>query len=185
MTGAVPAGREPEEAAAVPGFEEIYERYFDFVWRSLRRLGVPNAAMDDAVQETFLVVYRRLAEFEARSSLKTWVFAIALRVAQRAHRTQARRRTDELTPELEAKDTRTPQDEALRQERIRVVYAILGRLQPQKREVFVMAELEQFTAPEIAEITGVPLNTIYARLRGARREFEASLERLQAQERWR
>jgi RNA polymerase sigma-70 factor (ECF subfamily) len=141
--------------------------------------------MDDAVQETFIVVYRRLAEFEGRSSLKTWVFAIALRVAQRARRTQARRRTDELTPELEARDTHTPQDEALRQERVRVVYVILDRLQPEKREVFVMAELEQFTGPEIAEITGVPLNTIYARLRGARREFEASLERLRAQERWR
>jgi RNA polymerase sigma-70 factor, ECF subfamily len=185
MTGAVPAGREPEEAASAASFEEIYDRYFDFVWRSLRRLGVPSATIDDAVQETFLVVHRRLVEFEGRSTLKTWVFAIALRVAQRVRRTQARRRTDELTPELEAKDTRTPQDEALRQERIRVVYSILDRLQPEKREVFVMAELEQFTAPEIADITGVPLNTIYARLRTARREFEASLERLRAHERWR
>jgi RNA polymerase sigma-70 factor (ECF subfamily) len=186
MTGAVPAvGREPEESATVPTFEEIYDGYFDFVWRSLRRLGVPRPALDDAVQETFLVVHRRLPEFEGRASLKTWIFGVALRIAQRARRSQARQRTGELPPELEAHETRTPHEEAIREEGIRVVYAILDRLAPEKREVFVMAELEQFTAPEIAEITGVPLNTIYARLRVARREFEASIERFRAKERWR
>lgn len=79
----------------------------------------------------------------------------------------------------------SPQERAARSETIRLVYSVLDRLSPEKRAVFVMAELEQFTAPEIAEATDTPLNTVYARLRAARREFEAALERVQARERWR
>jgi len=70
-----------EGAAARPTFEEAYEQLFDFVWRSLRRLGVPAASIDDAVQDVFVVIHRRLADFEGRSALKTWAFGIALRVA--------------------------------------------------------------------------------------------------------
>ena len=186
MTVAVSAiGREPGGPAAVT-FEEIYESYFDFVWRSLRRLGVHPAALDDAVQEVFLVVHRRLSEFEGRSSLKTWLFGISMHVAQRLARTLARHPADELPDVLlDRPTTATPQDEAARNEAIILLYAILDELDPDKRAVFVMAELEQLTAPEIAEALGAPLNTVYSRLRAARREFEASLKRLQAKERWR
>lgn len=175
--------REPGTTGPVASFEVIYEQHFDAVWRSLRRLGVPTAALDDATQEVFLVVHRRLHEFEGRSSLKTWLFAIALRVAQRAQRTQARRRTDELTEDIES--GHSPQDDALRNETARIVYAILDRMTPEKRTAFVMAELEQFTVPEIAEATGTPLNTVYARLRAARHEFEAAVERLAKKNHWR
>jgi RNA polymerase sigma-70 factor (ECF subfamily) len=187
MTVAVSAiERELGGPAAVPTFEEIYESYFDFVWRSLRRLGVHPAALDDAVQEVFLVVHRRLSEFEGRSSLKTWLFGISMHVAQRLARTLARHPADELPDVLfDRPTTATPQDEAARNEAIILLYAILDELDPDKRAVFVMAELEQLTAPEIAEALGAPLNTVYSRLRAARRAFEASLKRLQAKERWR
>src|SRR5882724_509457 len=72
---------------AVPGFSAIYDAYFDFVWRSLRRLGVPEATLDDAAQDVFVVVHRRLPEFEARSTVKTWLFGIVLRVVATHRRT--------------------------------------------------------------------------------------------------
>jgi RNA polymerase sigma-70 factor, ECF subfamily len=174
---------EPGASGRVASFEVIYERHFDFVWRSLRRLGVPDPALDDATQEVFLVVHRRLSEFAGRSSLKTWLFAIALHVAQRVFRTQARRPTHELTEDVPS--DHSPQDDVLRHEAVRLVYSILDRLPPEKRAVFVMAELEQFTVPEIAEATRTPLNTVYARLRAARLEFETHLERAAKKERWR
>ncbi len=81
MAGKRNAFRDPE----LPDFGAVYEEYFDFVWRTLRRYGVPEAAMDDAIQDAFLVVHSRLPTFEGRSSLRTWIFGIARRVA-RDHR---------------------------------------------------------------------------------------------------
>jgi RNA polymerase sigma-70 factor, ECF subfamily len=187
MTVAVqPPGSSREGLPAMPAFEQIYQDYFDFVWRSLRRLGVRPAALDDAVQEVFLIVHRRLREFEGRSSLKTWLFGISLHIAQRQARTAARHPAHELPEALpDTQSAATPQDEAVRREAIALLYAILDELDPDKRAVFVMAELEQLTAPEIADAIGAPLNTVYSRLRAARRDFEASLKRLQARERWR
>lgn len=175
--------RNPEHGSA-PAFDEVYERNFEFVWRSLRRLGVASSALDDAAQEVFLVVHRRLPEFAAQSSLKTWLFGIVLHVAQRAARTAARRRTAELPEhELVARGG-TPQDEVQRREAIKLLYSLLEQLDADKRAVFVMAELEQMTAPEMAEVLGAPLNTVYSRLRAARRDFEAALKRWRARPGW-
>jgi RNA polymerase sigma-70 factor, ECF subfamily len=181
-----PPDADENPPAALPDFEEIYREYFDFVWRSLRRLGLRPGALDDASQEVFIVVHRRLSEFEGRSSLKTWLFGIALHVARRQARTAARHPADELPdPAPAAPGAATPQDEAARREAIALLYAILDDLDTDKRAVFVMAELEQMTAPEIAQALGAPMNTVYSRLRAARREFEASLKRRQARGRWR
>src|ERR1700683_1529789 len=81
-----------DEQSAPPSFDQVYEEHFDFVWRSAKRLGVHDGAVDDVVQETFLVVQRRLPEFEGRSSPNTWVFGIVLRVA-RDHRRKVRRKS--------------------------------------------------------------------------------------------
>src|SRR5262245_20245633 len=80
--------RSAPEDVEVREFSAFYEQYFAFVWRSVRRLGVADHAVDDAVQDVFVVVHRRLAEFEGRSSVRSWLFGIALRVAR------ARRRSD-------------------------------------------------------------------------------------------
>src|SRR5262245_15446282 len=79
------AAQVPRIAAVLGSFEELYEEHFDFVWRSVRRLGVPGASMDDAVQDVFLVVHNKRDEFEGRSTVKTWIFGIVVHVA-RAHR---------------------------------------------------------------------------------------------------
>lgn len=183
MTAAASTDRLAAEGRrGVLDFEETYDRHFDFVWRSLRRLGVPVVALDDASQEVFLVVHRRLGEFEGRSSLKTWLFAIAARVAQRHFRT-AQRRPAEALPEHDLPDPSqcTPQEEFAQRQAVQVLHDMLGALTYDKRTVFVMAELEQMTAPEIASALGIPLNTVYSRLRGARRDFEATLKRHLAQ----
>ena len=162
-------------------FEVVYDEHFDFVWRSVRRLGVPESAVDDAVQDVFVVVFRRLEDFEHRSTIKTWLFGIVLRVVRTHRRTAARKRTEPL-PEVLASSGPDPQQQSERREAIDVLDAILDRMDEDKRAVFVMAELEQMTAPEIAEVTGTKLNTVYSRLRAARKAFEDGVKRHRARD---
>ena len=174
---------EPEELRTLV-FAEVYEAQFDFVWRSARRLGVSALHLDDVVQEVFLVVHRRLAEFEARSSLKTWLFAITRRVVA-DYRRSARRKPSEPIGnyEPEAGASCLADAQLARNEDARLLYALLDELDADKREVFVLAELEQMSGPEIAEALGENLNTVYARLRAARSAFEAAVARHHARAR--
>src|SRR5688572_27043655 len=110
-------GQPPNPVVGPPSFETIYDEYFKFVWRSLRRLGVSVAVLDDAVQEVFLTVHRRLPDFEGRSSLKTWLFGIALNVSQHATRSAARHHPDRL-PLATTVPAPTPQDELVRAEAV-------------------------------------------------------------------
>jgi len=156
---------------------ELYEAQFDFVWRSARRLGVASLHVDDVVQEVFLVVHRRLAEFEGRSSIKTWLFGITRRVVH-DHRRSARRKPAEPLGSLEPIDEGGGADTQLAQRQsARTLHALLDELDDDKREVFVLAELEQMSGPEIAEVLSVNLNTVYARLRAARGAFEQAVAR--------
>ncbi|WP_437730556.1 RNA polymerase sigma factor [Sorangium sp. So ce1335] len=196
---AVAEGRAAAEATArapdpapPPCFEALYDEHFAFVWRSLRRLGVTDAALDDAVQDVFLVVHRRLAEFEGRSSMKTWLFGIVLRVARtyrraalrrgpRGHAAEAPADPEAVAgPETDQPDARTEQAEA-----VRILHELLDDLDEEKREVFVLAELEQMTAPAIAEVAGINVNTVYSRLRAARHDFEQAVLRHRARSTWR
>lgn len=171
----------PRAATCVrPSFERVYEAHFDFVWRSTRRLGVADYAVDDVVQEVFLVVHRQLAKFEGRSAVKTWLYGITRRVVS-DHRRKARRRGHhEPIPETIAAGGSSPHERAEKNEAARLLHAILDSMPDDKREVFVLAELEQMSAPEIAEVLGANLNTVYSRIRKARKVFEAALARHQA-----
>lgn len=162
--------------------DEIYQEHCDFVWRSLRRLGVPEAALADATQEVFLAVLRHWTSFEGRAALRTWLFAIARGVARDLRRAQ-QRRGNECSDELLVDGQPWPAREVENREAARLVCQLLDRLDEPKRAVFVLAELEQLSLPEAAEILGVNLNTAYSRLRAARREFEAALTRHRARER--
>jgi RNA polymerase sigma-70 factor (ECF subfamily) len=167
-------------------FDDVYHAHFSFVWRSAKRLGVREASLDDAVQEIFVVVHRRLADFEGRSSLRTWLFGITLRVA-RDHRRSARHRDagSEVDPDMLCATDSGPAGAAENAEAVRLLHALLDQLDDERREVFVMAELEQMTMPEIADALGINLNTAYARLRTARQEFEEALSRHRARDMWR
>lgn len=178
--------RVEQQEAPVDSLEAIYDEYFDFVWRSLRRLGVHPGLLDDALQDVFVVVHRRLAEFERRSTLKTWLFGICLRVAaDYQKRARLRGRADELGPELPDPDAPDPLEQAARGEAVQFLDAQLLALDPDKRAVFILAELEGMSCPEIAAAVGANVNTVMSRLKAARAKFEAALRRHQARDRHR
>lgn len=159
-----------------PTFHEVYEAQAAFVWRTLRRLGVPPADVEDAAQEAFIVIHRKLSGFEGRASLKTWCFGVCLRVAsdwrKKAH---LRRETGiEEAPERTSSGETALRGIAMRQARTRLD-ALLDGLDEDKRAVFVLFELEQLPMQEVAEAVGVPLQTAYARLYAARRAIEAAV----------
>ncbi len=161
----------------IPALEDVYRAHFDFVWRSARALGVREGAIDDVVQEVFVIVQRRLPEFEGRSSMRTWLSGIALNVVRHHRRSAHRKSPHEFSNEpptdvdsLPAAAP-SPHDVASLREGTRLLQLVLDGLDEKKREVLVLAELEEFSAPEIAEVLGIGLNTVYSRLRLAREEF--------------
>ena len=176
------SGERATEGVPETTWEAFYEAHFDFVWRSLRRLGVPPSGLDDAAQEVFFVAFRRASAFEGRSTRKTWLFGIAWNVARRVARGPARR--EEPLADVVAGGA-SQEESASRAEAVRALYEILDGLEPDKRAVFVMAELEEMTAPDIAEIAAVPLNPVYSRLRAARSDFDTALRRRRARDEWR
>lgn len=171
----------PEGAAPLPDLATLFRTHFDFVWRVARSLGVPDAAIDDAVQDVFLTVHRRLAEFEGRSSLRTWIYAITYRTAQNHRRRVQRLRCDPLLEEPLA-ELPDPGEELAQARAGKFVMQFLETVSADKRDVFVLCVLEELSAPEVAEILNVKLNTVYSRLRLVRADFRAALERVAAKE---
>ncbi len=165
------------EVPAALAFEGFYRAHFDFVWRTLRRLGVQQSALDDAAQEVFLVVHRRFSDFDPETSAKAWLFAISQRVASDQRRT-AQRKTNHLVPLSEHTSTSAgPFEGALQREAHDLVIAFLGTLDEARRAVFILSELEQMAAPEIARIVGANLNTVYYRIASSRRMFGDFVEK--------
>ena len=166
-------------------FETIYRTHFDFVWRSVRRLGIPNADAEDIAQEVFVIVHRRLDSYEGRASVKAWVFGIVRGVVANARRALQRQRVRASGTAAEAADPTSehhPQARAEKAESVRILYDILAELDDDKREVFVLAELEQLAVPEIAQALGINVNTTYSRLRAARRQFTEASRRHRARQ---
>jgi RNA polymerase sigma-70 factor, ECF subfamily len=183
--GDLPAGDPPQGALGL-SFDEVYRDQFAFVWRSARRLGVREGALDDVVQEIFVIVHRKLPGFEGRSSVRTWLFGIALRFVRDHRRKVMRDRTDDAVDVdgLRASSD-GPRESAEKTQAIRLLHVILDEMGDERREVFVMAELEQMPMPDIATTLGINVNTAYARLRAARASFEAALARHRARDEWR
>ena len=185
---ALPADKTSERADrpaahAGPRLEEIFRDYFDFVWGGLRRMGVPEASLDDAVQDVFLVVHRRQQDFEGRSSLKTWLYGIVLRVAHDWRRKIRRGGESQSLPETMEDGRPGPQDSAARSEALRLLERLLGELDEEKRDVLVLADMEQLSAKEIAQIVGSNVNTVYSRLRAARQQFNEAVARNRREQR--
>jgi RNA polymerase sigma-70 factor (ECF subfamily) len=174
-----------------PHFLAVYDDCFEFVWRTVRRLGVPASGVEDVVQDVFFTVHRRLGDFEGRSSVKTWIYSIVLHVV-RHHRRSWHRKDAPCagapeTPIEQLPDGRgrSPLQAAETRDQLRLVDELLRLLDDDKREVFVLAHLEQMTSPEIAEILDENINTVYSRLRAAREQFEQALERHRVHDAWR
>ena len=158
----------------------VYRTHHRFVWRSLVRLGVPDDRVDDALHDAFMVVARRLEEFEGRGNIRTWLFAIAMRVALGVRRDAARElRRRESVGRVAPRE----HEPHARADAARTLRDLLAHLDDDKRAVFIMAELEGMTAPEIASVVAVKVPTVYSRLRLARQQLSRILERAQARER--
>ena len=170
-------------AVTPPTFDSVYESYFEYAWRSLRRLGVEEASVDDAVQDVFIVVHRRLEQFEGRSSVKTWLYGIVIRVASDYRRARKRKaHPEELTDKVVDHSQTSPDEAAARKQARDILDQILSQLDEDKREVFVLTEIEQLTAPEVAEVLKIKLNTVYSRVRTARQDFEQAMQRFRTQQ---
>ncbi len=161
--------------------EEAFEQHFSMVWRSLRRLGVSQAALDDAVQDVFLVLHRRWSDFEHQSSLRTWIYGILLRVAS-DHTRRARRERARWSPEVPELESSSESPDRIYQQReaARLLQFALAQLDSKEREMLVLVDLEERSAVEAAEALGIKLNTAYSRLRRARHSFEKALRSAQS-----
>ena len=167
-----------EEHAPEITFREVYDTYFAFVWRAVANRGVPEAALDDVVQEVFLVVHRKLQEFEGRSTLRTWLSGIVRRVVsdhvkKRGNQPMAL----ETMPDDQGDSAGEPGLELERRAAMKLVEELLTKMSDVQQEVFVLYELEQLTTREIADLTGTNENTVQTRLKAARRIFQQGVTR--------
>lgn len=160
--------------------EEVYARHSAFVWRTVRRMGIPEAAVEDVMHEVFLVVHRRLPEFDGRVAMTTWLYHQTRGVVSNHRR--SRRREERRLALVDPKPSPAPDPEAetRRGQAAEFVRSFLDELDADKREVFVLAELEGLPVPEVAKMTGLKLNTAYSRLRAARQRFQRAVGRLRA-----
>ena len=161
-------------------FRELYREQFGFVWRCLGALGVPSAGLDDAAQEVFVVVHRRLSEFRGESLLRTWLYGIVRNVASNARRAQRRRGIQHELRDSQPGIQPDPSASFETREAASLVQRFVDELDEDQRDLFVLALVEQLTIPEVAALLGIPLNTAYSRLRALRHEFRCALARYEA-----
>lgn len=166
-------------------FEDVYREHVAFVWRSLRRLGVRDADAEDAVQDVFVVVHGKLASFEGRSRLSTWLYGICLRVAHaRRRRAHVRHEVGEdVAVDLEGVEAPLQEQAAEESERLALLEEALDVLPLEQRAVFTLFELDGLTSQQIADLVDIPVGTVHSRLRLAREAFRRAAARIQARTR--
>ncbi len=168
----------PATATDPASFASVFHAHAPRVWRALRRLGVAESDVEDLSQEVFVVVHRKLPEFEGRSALSTWIYGICVRVAS-DHRRRAHVRREQPTDRPPDERHSAPQLKELEREQARAMLdRALAALDDDKRAVFVLYEIEQLEMPEVAEALGCPLQTAYSRLYAARKKVESEMRRM-------
>jgi RNA polymerase sigma-70 factor (ECF subfamily) len=169
----------PEPLLSQPDVAGVVREHASYVWRALRRLGVSESDVPDVAQEVFVVVFRRIADFEGRSSVRTWIYGICVRTAadyrKRAHR-RYERPTDTLAEQVAVEDRALAAREARAE-----LDSILSVLDEDKRAVFVLYELEELDMKEVAAALGCPLQTAYSRLHAARAKVTEEARRRRAE----
>lgn len=159
----------------------LVDEHFDFVWRLLRRLGVPQADTDDAAQQVFIIGARRLADIPSGGE-RTFLYGTVLRTAATIRRDLRRReRWLETAPADAISGEPTPHEQLERRQALSFLDDVLHQLEDELRDVFVLSVIEELTAPEVARLLGIPAGTVASRLRRARHDFGAKLKRLRAQ----
>jgi len=168
-----------------PPFKEIHREYLNFVWSAARRFGVEPSAMEDVVQEVFMVIHARLHTVEKPESLRSWIYSVVRRIAanhRRIRRANAARPGEPGFQEALSREP-TPLERTERTDAARLLLTLLETIDERKREMFALVEIDELSVPEAAEILNIPVNTAYSRLRSARQEFEQALARHEARNR--
>jgi RNA polymerase sigma-70 factor (ECF subfamily) len=155
-----------------PGLEEfdaIYDHELDYVWRTLGRLGVPTADLDDATHDVFLVLYRRWNEIDHQRAIRPWLFGVARRVAADL-RAKRREQPTDVEPLSDSDPNIAKRD---------LLWRAMATLEEERRIVVVLHDLEGRTGAEIAALLDIPVNTVHSRLRLARADLVAAVRKLQ------
>lgn len=173
---------EPPARTLDPRLQALAIEHYDFVWRSLRRLGITPPETDDATQQVFLILSNKLSSVREGEE-RSYIFGIVVRVAANVRRGRASARRREVSEDDAPESfSQSPSAESSlgRAQARAVLDDILAGMSDERRMVFVLFELEELTTPEIAELLGVPTGTVASRLRRAREDFEAAVARLHA-----
>jgi RNA polymerase sigma-70 factor (ECF subfamily) len=173
-------------ALAVPNLKTIYKEYFPFVWWSARHLGAASDAVDDVVQDVFIVIHNRLATLQRPEALRSWIYGIVRRTVSDYRRSKRTRDAAGAKLSTELKSVRVSQPSPLeiaeRNSDLELLESVLAELDEAKREIFVMVEVLEMTVPEVVQVLEIPLNTAYSRLRLARQDFEETLAQHEARD---
>ena len=168
------------EAPHVARLRAMLDQHFETVWRSLRRLGVPEAGADDSAQQVFVVAARRLDEIELGGE-RRYLLGVAVRVASDARRTITRRREVPMeaaaTSSLLLTPPRQPDEELEQKRELALLAELLDEMPDELREAFVLFELEELSAPEVGRVLDIPVGTVASRVRRARLRLRESLEK--------
>ena len=163
----------------------LYQQHAAFLRSAIQRLGGPRVDADDLLHEVFIVALDRADSFEGRSTARTWLYGIALKIVA-AHRRKSKLRAffgmDDVPPDREPVDAQTPATVLDTAQAKKTVFDALEKIAEKKRTVFVLYELEGLSGEEIAQIVGCPLKTVWTRLFHARAEFQKHLKLCEAQE---
>jgi RNA polymerase sigma-70 factor, ECF subfamily len=174
--GALPGGAQTTDEHVVTDeprtFDALYEAQFPFVWRTLRRFGVPASVAEDAAQDVFVVLHRKLADLRPEASAKGFLFSIARRVAS-DYRRASRRPQQPLDVERTESAERGPFERTAERQASETLERFLDSLDEDKRVAFMLVELEGLTMPEVSRLLQTNLNTLYSRVRAARAQLMA------------
>jgi len=160
---------------APPDLAAIYRAHAGFVWRSLRRFGVPDEALEDVVHDVFMIARRRMPDFDHRAAVTTWLYGIARGAAANARRSRSREQQRRVLAPVGSAPM-DPQAAIERAQALLWVGEFLADLDPNQRQVFELIDIEGLRGPEVADLLGANLNVVYSRLRLARRRFETYLD---------
>jgi RNA polymerase sigma-70 factor (ECF subfamily) len=164
-----------------PSLAEVYRQHADFVWRVARRLGVPNAALEDVMHDVFIVVQRRLPEYDGRAAMTTWLYHVTRGVVSNFRRSKTREaRRLELVGQTPRRNPTDPEGVTARMQAAHFVRMFLDELDEDKRRVFELVDIEGIPVPEVAKACKINLNTAYSRLRAARKLFNQAARRMRA-----
>jgi RNA polymerase sigma-70 factor (ECF subfamily) len=174
------ADERPPSAPAQLDFPRTFAQHFDYVWHTLRRLGVQSADLEDVTHDVFLAILRKLEQYDPERPLRPWLFGFAFRVAS-DYRNLSRHRSEQATAEGDFADDRpTALENVMQREALALANRALAELELGRRAVFILHELDDCPMPEVARALAIPLNTAYSRLRLARADLAAIARRLRS-----